>query len=95
MDRSGRAPNALGLTGTAGLQLKKPAKKFGLQKPKQAARPTSGSVFGDAAVEDSLDVSEELERMRQSKAAAIRLCLPLREWPVIPTCALLTTQKVK
>ena len=69
MDRSGRAPNALGLTGTAGLQLKKPAKKFGLQKPKQAARPTSGSVFGDAAVEDSLDVSEELERMRQSKAA--------------------------
>ena len=69
MDRSGRAPNALGLTGTAGLQLKKPAKKFGLQKPKQAARPTSGSVFGDAAVEDSLDVSEELERMRQSKSA--------------------------
>ena len=69
MDRSGRAPNALGLTGTAGLQLKKPAKKFGLQKPKQAARPTSNSVFGDAAVEDSLDVSEELERMRQSKAA--------------------------
>ena len=69
MDRSGRAPNALGLTGTAGLQLKKPAKKFGLQKPKQAARPASGSVFGDAAVEDSLDVSEELERMRQSKSA--------------------------
>ena len=69
MDRSGRAPSALGLTGTAGLQLKKPAKKFGLQKPKQAARPTSGSVFGDAAVEDSLDVSEELERMRQSKSA--------------------------
>ena len=69
MDRSGRAPNAFGLTGSAGLQLKKPAKKFGLQKPKQAARPTSGSVFGDAAVEDTLDVSEELERMRQSKSA--------------------------
>ena len=69
MDRSGRAPNAFGLTGAAGLQLKKPAKKFGLQKPKQAARPTSGSVFGDAAVEDTLDVSEELERMRQSKSA--------------------------
>ena len=69
MDRSGRAPGSFGLTGAAGLQLKPTAKKFGLQKPKQAARPTSSSVFGAAAMEDTLDVSQELERMRESKSA--------------------------
>ena len=69
MDRSGRAPGTFGLTGAAGLQLKVPAKKFGLQKPKQAARLTSGSVFGAAAMEDTLDVSQELEQMRESKSA--------------------------
>ena len=70
MDRSGRAPGSFGLTGTAGLQLKAPAKKFGLQKPKQAAaRPATSSVFGAAAMEDTLDVKEELERMRESKHA--------------------------
>ena len=60
MDRSGRAPGSFGLTGTAGLQLKAPAKKFGLQKPKQAAaRPAASSVFGAAAMEDTLDVLEK------------------------------------
>ena len=70
-DRSGTAPGAMGLTGAAGLQLKKPAKKFGLQKPAKAVmgRPATGSVFGAAALDDAMDVKEELERLSQSKAA--------------------------
>ena len=73
MDRSGQQPGAFGLTGTAGLQLKKPpAKKFGLQKPKlQAAlaRPAGGSVFGESALDESESVQEELARLRESKHA--------------------------
>ena len=41
LSRAGKAPGSLGLSGTAGLQLKAPAKKYGLQK----ARPTA-SAFG-------------------------------------------------
>ena len=73
MDRSNTQPGAFGLTGAVGLQLKKPAaKKFGLQKPKpQAAlaKPAGGSIFGQAALDESESVEEELARMRESKHA--------------------------
>ena len=48
LSRAGRAPDSLGLTGNAGLQIKAP-KKFGLQKPSRLARPAAGSAFGGGA----------------------------------------------
>jgi coiled-coil domain-containing protein 55 len=64
MNRSGLKPGAMGLMGSAGLQVKGP-KKFGLQRPKKLA-PAAG--FGDGEVEE-VDVASEIERMSSSKQA--------------------------
>ena len=68
MNRSGLKPGAMGLMGSAGLQLKG-AKKYGLQRPKKLT-PAAG--FGDGEVEE-VSVATEIERLsssRQAQAAA-------------------------
>lgn len=57
LSRAGKQPEKLGLTGTAGLQLK-PPKKFGLQRPAKAlARPAAASAFGGGSDDDLDDES--------------------------------------
>ncbi len=69
LSRAGLQPGAFGLKGSAGLQLKAPAKKYGLQKPLK--RFGGCTVF--ASADDDLDDEQEsvgMAAMRQSKQAA-------------------------
>lgn len=70
LSRAGAKPGSFGLSGSAGLQLKAPTKKFGLQPPpgkKALARPSgAASVFSGADAEDDLD-DDASERARVSR----------------------------
>ena len=78
LSRAGAKPGTMGLTGSAGLQLK-PVKKFGLQMPKKqgpSAAVSKPAVFGD--LDDDLEddaserarVSRELQRGTSSVGRA-------------------------
>jgi len=70
LSRAGAAPGSLGLSGSAGLQLKAPAKKFGLQPPlgkKPVARPAAASVFGGGDDDDDDLGDDASERARVSR----------------------------
>ena len=67
LSRAGKAPGSLGLSGTAGLQLKAPAKKYGLQK----ARPTA-SAFGRLEDDGEEDESVGQAAMRVGEGLRAR-----------------------
>ena len=80
LSRAGKAPGSLGLSGTAGLQLKAPAKKYGLQK----ARPTA-SAFGRLEDDGEVDESVGQAAMRVGEGLRARAAATVGRRTTPPT----------